>query len=202
MHEQRPIKRSRKVALTTLIAASAFSLQACGTSAGDWSDANAVDAYPYASVAQCAADGRVPEQECREAYNQALADDSQSAPRFDSLDLCEDQFGTGQCQQRVAGGGSFWTPLLAGFLISEVVDEIGDRRRYRRSGLYRDRRRDAWYSGGGSGGWLYGSGGRYQVGANAIGRPVAAPRVQSRSNVVSRGGLGSRASSGRGGWGG
>ncbi len=197
MPSSRPMKRSRKVALTTLGAAGAVALQACGSS--DWNEENAVTAYPYARVAECTADGKVPASECKAAYNEALANDRLAAPRFDSLGLCEDQFGSGQCQQQRAGGTSFWAPLLAGFVIGEVIDEIGDRRRYRRAGLYRNRRDDSWYTGGSSGGMLYRSGGSYRVGQRALEAPRSAPRVQTRSSVVSRGGFGGRA---RGGWGG
>jgi uncharacterized protein YgiB involved in biofilm formation len=39
------------------------------------------------------------------------------------------------------------------------------------------------------------SSGRYGLGSAALDRPVSAPRVQSRSDIASRGGFGGRASS-------
>jgi hypothetical protein len=73
-----------------------------------------------------------------------------------------------------------------------------DRSYYRYSGLYRHRRH-GWYAGGGYGGPLIMSGGRYRSGMSAFGRPTSASPVHTRSSVASRGGFGSRARSGGGG---
>lgn len=198
----RPRKRSRLVALTTLTALGAATLSACG-GAADPEEARlseaqygpGVDAFPYQSVEQCRSDNKVPDQECDRAAAAALAQNDEGAPRFESQNLCEEQFGSGECVQRTAGGGSFFTPLLTGFVIGQMLD--GGRSRYRYSGLYRDRRRDIYYTGGGAGGgWLYRDPrtGTTRVGSRALQPPVATPRVQTRSSVVSRGGFGGRAS--------
>jgi uncharacterized protein YgiB involved in biofilm formation len=105
MADIRTTKRSRGVALTTLTAtAGTLTLTACG-------DDPMVEGQVFPTVAQCVAAG-TPQGECQEAYNQALADNQNDAPRFESQDLCEGEFGGGQCQQRAEGGGSFWVPLL------------------------------------------------------------------------------------------
>jgi uncharacterized protein YgiB involved in biofilm formation len=206
----RPRKRSHRVVLTTLTAIGAASLSACE---GDIDESQlsaqqygpAVDAFPYSSVAECKLDDKVPDDQCEQAHREALAQNNLGAPRFESLDLCEDEFGNGNCVQP-AGGGNFFAPLLTGFVIGQMLDGPS---RYRYSPMYRSRRQDVYYTGGGyGGGWLYRSGSGYKVGSRALQPPVATPRIQTRSSVVSRGGFGGRAamassssSSRSGGWG-
>jgi uncharacterized protein YgiB involved in biofilm formation len=205
----RPRKRSRTVVLTTLTALGAASLSACE---GDIDESQlsaqqygpGVDAFPYQSVEECKIDNKVPDSVCEQAQAEALANNNLGAPRFESRNLCEDEFGNGNCYQP-AGGGNFFVPLLTGFVIGQMLDGPS---RYRYSPLYRSRRQDVYYTGGGyGGGWLYRSGGGYKVGTKALAPPVSTPRVQTRSSVVSRGGFGGRAamsssSSRGGGWGG
>ena len=207
MTQIRKSKRSRRVVLTTLTAVSTAALAGCGSS-NDWGDGPAGEGQVFASVAECSATGAFSAQECQDAYAQTQADDANSAPRFQTRELCEQEFGNGDCQNRNDNTGSFWAPALAGFVIGgiagEVIDEIGDaRRRKRYAGLYRNRDRDTWYTGGAA----YmpmrrGSGGRYNFNAGALNRPVSAPRTFSSSDVASRGGFGGRASRSGGSWGG
>jgi len=201
----RPRKRSRVVVLTTL---TALSLGACSEAPDEAQLSRSqfgegVDAFSYQSVAECAADGKVPAAECERAQATALADNDKAAPRFEAQDQCEEQFGAGQCQQQTNGYNSYFSPLLTGFVIGRMLDGGS---RYRHSGLYYDRRDRVYYTGGG--GWIYRDPrtGVSKVGNRAL-QPVAAPqRVQTRSSVVSRGGFGGRASmsasASRGGWGG
>ena len=193
MADIRITKRSRGVALTTLTAtAGTLTLAACG-------DDPMVEGQVFPTVAECVAAG-TPQGECQEAYNQALADNQNDAPRFESQPLCEEGFGPGQCQQRNEGGGSFWVPLLAGFVIANAIDDVDfDRKKKRKyAPVYFSRA-------GGHGGYYYGgsnygpmtrsSSGRYGFAPDTLNRPVSAPRVQSRSDIASRGGFGGRASS-------
>ena len=157
----------------------------------------------FQSIAECVATGDFTQQQCTDAQKTAQTDDQKAAPRFADQQTCEEQFGAASCQQRFAndGSGSFFTPLLTGFLIGQALNGGG----YNYRGLYRDRRDNRYYTGGGA--WLYnggygGRGYRYQVGSRAITAPVTTQRIQTRSSVVSRGGFGGRASSRGGGWGG
>lgn len=165
---------------------------------------DAQDVSAFQSVAECAADGKFTNAECTEAEQNAWNQNNDSAPRFEQLNDCEDQFGTNGCQPRQ----SFFVPLMTGFLIANALDFDGrKRKKYKYAGLYKDKRDGTYYTG--SGGWLYGrSGSGYKVGAKAL-NPVSAPRVMSSSDVSSRGGFGGRAglsgggrSSSGGGWGG
>jgi uncharacterized protein YgiB involved in biofilm formation len=198
MAQIRKMKRSRTVALTTLTAAGTMTLTACG-------DDPMVEGQVFPSVAACVAAG-TPQGECQEAYNQALADNQNDAPRFESQDLCEGEFGTGQCQTRAEGGNNFWVPLLGGFLIANAINDVDfDRKKKRRyAPIYMSRANGNYYHGGSNYGPMSrNSSGRYGLGSAALDRPVSAPRVQSRSDIASRGGFGGRASSrssgGRGG---
>ncbi len=190
----RTTKRSRGVALTTLTAtAGTLTLTGCG-------DEPMVEGQVFPTVAACVAAG-TPQGECQEAYNQALADNENDAPRFESQDLCEGEFGSGQCQQRFAGGGgggNFWVPLLGGFVIANAIDDLDfDRKKKRRyAPIYMSRANGNYYYGGSNYGPMSRtSSGRYGFAPDTLNRPVSAPRVQSRSDIASRGGFGGRASS-------
>lgn len=189
-------KRSGKVVLTTLTAtAGTMALAGCG-------DEPMAEAQVFSSVAECAAAG-IASSECQQAWSQANSDNANDAPRFESQDLCEGEFGSGQCRPLAAvnpgGSSSVWVPLLAGFMIANAVDDldidIGRKRKY--APLYRGK--TGWYQGGSNYGPLTAtSGGRYSTSRDTFARPVSAPRTQTRADIASRGGFGGRASS-RGG---
>jgi uncharacterized protein YgiB involved in biofilm formation len=196
MADMRKMKRSRTVALTTLTAtAGTLTLTGCG---GD----PVVEGQLFPNVAECVGSG-VAQSECQEAYNQAVADNENDAPRFESRELCEEGFGSGRCEQRFAGsggGGSVWVPLLAGFVIANVIDDIDfDRKKKRKYApvyLSSAAGHGGYYSGGSNYGPLSRtSNGRFGLAPDTLNRPVSAPRVQSRADVASRGGFGGRASS-------
>jgi uncharacterized protein YgiB involved in biofilm formation len=203
MDSKRPTKRSKRVVLTTLAAAgAAAALGGCDGSA-DWNDEPAVDAFPYATVAECQAANAVPDSTCTEAYADALANHEQAAPRFETQPLCEDEFGNGQCQPRVAGNSNYWVPILGGFMVGSALanaDLDFDRRKRHYGGLYRSRRSGGWYSGGPYGGPLQRSGSTWRAGASSFGGPTASPPVRSSSSQsASRGGFGGRSKSSWGG---
>lgn len=162
----------------------------------------------FATPAECKASGAFAAVTCDEAAAAAAKDDGATAPRFESKELCEEQFGEAMCFQRdgqqasSSGGGSFFVPLLTGFMIGQALNGGG----YRYQPLYRNRDDGRYYTP--SGAWLFngGYGGRahgYQVGSRAISTPVTTQRIQTRSSVVSRGGFGGRVSArSSGGWGG
>ncbi|TXC70635.1 DUF1190 domain-containing protein [Sphingomonas ginsenosidivorax] len=176
------MKRSRSIVLTTLIAGSGVSLSACDGDVGG----KPVDALSYRTVAECRQAGTIPAAQCDTAFAQAQKANDQNAPRFGDRASCEAQFGEAQCQLR--NNGSFFTPLLTGFIVGQMLNGGGG---YRGAPMYRDRNGNYF---GGAGGMLsrnYTTG-RTQIGSDAF-NPAArsAPaRVQSRSSVISRGGFG------------
>lgn len=201
--ETLPRRRMRSAAAGLSAVGAAAMLSGCEPSAEELSRRQfgaPTEVAAFDTVAECVATGRFSQQQCEDARRTASNDDNRAAPRFADKAVCEDQFGRDSCQVRTDGGQSFFSPLLTGFLIGQLVNGGG----YRYGGLYRDRRDGRTYTG--SGAWLYngGYGGRgyqYQVGSRALTAPVTTSRIQTRSSVVSRGGFGGRAST-RGGWGG
>jgi uncharacterized protein YgiB involved in biofilm formation len=176
------MKRSRTIVLTSLMAGTGVSLTACDGDVGG----KPVDAVSYTSVAECRAAGAIPAAECETAYAQAQKANAENAPRFEDRRSCEEQYGVEQCVPR--NNGSFFTPLLTGFIIGQALNNFGGG--YRGAPMYRDR--DGNYYGG-AGGRIsrdYLSG-RTRIGSDAFDPAARAPtRVQSRSAVISRGGFG------------
>jgi uncharacterized protein YgiB involved in biofilm formation len=194
---RRLLKRSRTLVLTTMAAGATVSLAACDSQnpATQWGDnppaaSRSVDAQSYASLDECKAAGVLSGPACDAAYAQAQKDAAANAPKFSDQQSCEERYGVDQCVPRgQQGGGSFFTPLLTGFIVGQALNNMGGG--YRGAPMYRDR----------DGGYVTGYGGRIdrdyltgrsRVRADAFEPPSArAPsRVQSRSAVISRGGFG------------
>lgn len=184
------MKRSKSLVLTSMMASGGLSLQACddAPSATQWSNPPAAAApaegQAFRTVEECRASGMSAVQ-CDTAYRQAQADNEANAPRFSDRQSCEERYGVEQCVPR--NNGSFFTPLLTGFIIGQALNGgFGGR------GYYRDRFGYDSYGGGGRLGRDYVTG-RNRIGSDAFGPPAtrqAPARVQSRSGVVSRGGFG------------
>lgn len=190
------MKRSKSLVLTSMMASGSLTLHACDDAppATQWSSPPAaesgrqVEAQQFSTVAQCEASG-MSKAQCESAYQEALADNQANAPRFADQQSCEERYGVEQCVPRSqAGGGSFFTPLLTGFIIGQALNGGG----FGGRGYYRDRYGNDSLSNGGRLGRDYVTG-RTRVGSDAFGPPAtrqAPARVQSRSGVVSRGGFG------------
>lgn len=182
------MKRSQSIVLTTLMAGTGLSLTAC-----DGEASKPVDALSYASVAECRTAGKIPADQCNAAYAQAQKANEQNAPRFDDKQSCEEQFGTAQCTPR--NNGSFFTPLLTGFVVGQLLNNSGGG--YRGAPMYRDREGN-YFGGAGSRISRDYVSGRTRVGADAFDSSARAPaRVQSRSAVISRSGFGGGFGGGR-----
>ncbi|PXA90428.1 hypothetical protein DMC25_05895 [Caulobacter sp. D4A] len=194
-------KRSSAVALTGLMAGSAFTLVACDDpgSATQWGDPPAavsgkkVDASSFANLDECKASGDFTADQCQTAYDEAQKASAENAPKFSDQQSCEERYGVDQCVPRsqANGGGSFFTPLLTGFIIGQALENMGNRG-YRGAPMYRDRD-GTYYSGSGypvSRDYLTGRSRVRTDSFDAPSRYEAPTRVQSRSSVISRGGFG------------
>lgn len=89
----------------------------------------------FSSVDQCITAG-MDEQVCQAGYQDAMQAHLANSPQFDGLAACEAEYGEGQCTEQAntattGGGGSFFTPFLAGYLLSSTLNNIGDYNRYR-----------------------------------------------------------------------
>lgn len=202
------MKRTRTLALTSLMAMGGVSLTACGDSPADNvridQPGQSVDAFAYQSLQECKDKDQIPDDACEKAEKAALADDEKAA-KWNDQKSCEDVYGQGQCvpRQQASGGGSFWGPLIAGFVVGRMLDGGWGGR-----GMYRDWRDGGYYSyGGGRVSTDYATG-RSRISSRSFDSPdVIRPpeKTMSRSSVISRGGFGGRMSSrsyGGSGWGG
>ncbi len=186
----RRLKRSRTLQVTSLMATASFSLAACGAPQPRVPAPEPEPVLAYTSLEECKAANDVTPAECDAAEANARAVSQETAPRYATQSECEGAWGPDQCRPNNQGGGSFFTPLLTGFLIGQALNGGG----YRGGGaLYRDR--DGNFQNGYGGGYL---GRDYRTGRQiANGREHGADvarqapsRVQSRTTVVSRGGFG------------
>ncbi|TNF18315.1 MAG: DUF1190 domain-containing protein [Rhodobacteraceae bacterium] len=113
-------KRSKRVALA-ILGAAAFTLAGC--------EEEKVDASAFPDLQSCKDEaslrGQFTVDQCETAFAEAEALHVEAAPRYDSLAVCEEQHGEGACGSEAAatqgGSGSIFMPLLAGYLIGNML---------------------------------------------------------------------------------
>ena len=185
-------KRSRTVALTILGAAS-FALAGCRE--------EQVDAQAFPDLASCQAaaaeGGLFTASECEQTFAEAEQLHVESAPRYDSLQVCEEQHGVGNCgseDQQVSNGGSgsIFMPLLAGYMIGSMLGGGGLSRSqpmYRTAG--------GGYTNAAGTSTFSGNTGRAALNSSQFARPAQTmgQAPMSRATAASRGGFGSSAGS-------
>lgn len=113
-------KRSGHVALA-LLGAAAFGLSACGE---EETDARAFPDKQSCIEAAKQGGGWFSEADCESAFAEAEALHRETAPRYESRELCEAEHGVGACGgDTVAGGagGSSFLPLIAGYMIGSAL---------------------------------------------------------------------------------
>ncbi len=114
------IKRSNRVAIA-IVGATAFTLAGCRE--------EQVDAAAFPNLQSCLEDasrgGLFTAQDCETSFAQAQTLHVEAAPRYDSLTVCEEQHGEGACGTEATatqgGSGSIFMPLLAGYLIGNML---------------------------------------------------------------------------------
>lgn len=181
-------KRSRTVALSILGAAS-FAIAGCRE--------EQVEAQAFPDLASCKAaaaeGGLFTAQECEQTFAEAEQLHVESAPRYDSLQVCEEQHGVGNCgsedqQVQNGGSGSIFMPLLAGYLIGSMLGGGGLSRAqpmYRTpQGGYTNAARTSTFSS---------NTGRAALSSNQFARPAQTmgQAPMTRATAASRGGFGS-----------
>lgn len=113
-------KRSKRVAIV-IVGATAFTLAGCRE--------EQVDAAAFPDVQSCvdqaSGGGVFTAEDCKTSFAQAETLHVESAPRYDSLAVCEEQHGEGACGTEATatqgGSGSIFMPLLAGYLIGNML---------------------------------------------------------------------------------
>ncbi len=113
-------KRSNRVAIA-ILGAAAFTLAGCRD--------EKVDAEAFPDLQSCtdaaARGGQFSAQDCETAFAEAETLHAEAAPRYDSLEVCEEQHGVGACGTEAGmtqgGSGGIFMPLLAGYLIGNML---------------------------------------------------------------------------------
>ena len=184
--------RSRTVALS-ILGAAAFALAGCKD--------DSVEAEAFPDLQSCKAEasrsGLMSAAECDAAFADAQALHVESAPRYDSLAVCEEQHGAGACgseEQQVGnqqGSGSIFMPLLAGYLIGNMLGGRGGMAASQP--LYRTP--DGKFTNATGSSTLSSNSGKGKMSSGLFARPAATvgKPPMTRATAASRGGFGSSA---------
>ncbi|WBU62911.1 DUF1190 domain-containing protein [Paracoccus aerodenitrificans] len=115
-------KRSRHVALF-LAGTAVLGLAAC--------EEEKTDAAAFPDLESCVAEAQqgslfFTEEDCRTQFAQAEQTHLETAPRYDSKELCEQEHGAGNCEgdpaaQNQSSGGSIFMPMLMGYMIGSML---------------------------------------------------------------------------------
>lgn len=162
-----------------------FSAVAAG--AGFLSGCGSEEAYIYQTIQDCSLDNPGYDAGCSNAYQRAIADWKNTAPRYREQFDCEYDFGQGQCESFAP----YFIPVMAGFMLGENHQsaEEFDLDFDRPKGLSRSKRRGSpafnrWVS---SAGDLYGDYGKNRVKVSSS----AFKGSKGSARVMGRGGFGS-----------
>lgn len=190
-------KRSSRIAIA-ILGATAFALAGC--------QEEQVDAAAYPDLQSCTdaanSKGLFSPQDCEASFAQAEALHVEAAPRYDSLAVCEEQHGQGACGSEAAatgGSGSIFLPLMAGYLIGNM---LGGRAGMAASQpLYKTA--DGKYTNAARSSTFSSNTGAGKMGTSQFTRPAATAGKppMTRSTAASRGGFG-KSGAGRSGAGG
>jgi len=100
------MKRSMTVSLM-MLGSAAMGLSGCKPKA---------ESYP--SVEACEAAAQHTDQECRDGFAEAQREHEANARHFQSREDCISAYGPDGCEERhVEGGGSFFMPLMLGYML-------------------------------------------------------------------------------------
>lgn len=146
-----------------------------------------------------AVSGQLSEADCDEAFSEALAEHAVAAPRYESLELCQEEHGEGVCgtPQQTGGetdpqhGGSVFMPLMMGYMMGSMLS--GGQSHAAGRPLYRDAKSGGWFT---SNGTRTGFSGRPGGVTKGYASTLAAPRTtaiaapMSRATVSQAGGFG------------
>ncbi|GAB2186085.1 DUF1190 domain-containing protein [Roseibium sp. LAB1] len=188
------MKRSKSIKLVVM-ATTTVTIAGC-------SDEPTVDGRVYKTEAECIADNYVPDEVCVEAITAGKSIHQTSGPRYNTVNLCSEQHGNNVCaQDSAADGSSYYTPFPAGYFLAGALTGAVTNQLLQSNvrPVYPERGSRRYYT---SGGYYVGSygGGSWRTYDDAVKTPPKPAKVQTRTSVASRGGFGSRSSSGfRGG---
>nr|HRO16325.1 DUF1190 domain-containing protein [Paracoccus sp. (in: a-proteobacteria)] len=119
-------KRSRHVALV-LAGTAVLTLAAC--------ESDQTDAQAFPDLQSCLAAAKegglwFSEEDCQTQFAAAEKEHLETAPRYESRELCEQEHGAGACgddpaAQQQGGGGFSFMPLLVGYMMGSMLGRGG-----------------------------------------------------------------------------
>lgn len=115
----------RKTSSGLMLAFSAVAVSLALTGCGEPD----MEAYSFKSVDECVAGGVFTEAHCKETMQAAIQKNQQVAPRFESIQDCEKEYGENACSQppKQAGSGAsdVFVPAMMGFMMGRMMDGGG-----------------------------------------------------------------------------
>lgn len=110
-------RKKPSVALKTIaIGVAASSLTACD---------GGEEVEVVTSILDCVDDTVMSVEQCRTAYQNALAESERIGPKYPTQDICESEFGDDQCRQNSIGS---FTPIMVGYLFANSLWDNNNRR--------------------------------------------------------------------------
>lgn len=79
----------------------------------------------FSSVEDCVQKGGYDPDVCRQQFSAAADAYRSNAPHFNSREACVEKHGADACQNvqtSEAGGGSFWMPMMTGFMLGQALN--------------------------------------------------------------------------------
>lgn len=74
----------------------------------------------YTTAAECINENPQAVEQCNLAYEQAVEEAERTAPKYDTRQDCEYDFGVDRCRTYESGGSSFFMPFMAGYLLNDL----------------------------------------------------------------------------------
>ncbi|WP_298818947.1 DUF1190 domain-containing protein [uncultured Roseibium sp.] len=190
------MKRSKSIKLVVM-ATTSVTLASC-------SDEPDLEGRVYKTEEECVTDSFVPDEVCTQVISAGKQIHQTSGPRYNTVNLCDEQHGNNSCLYESASGSDFYSPQPSGYFVTGALAGLtgavaSQALMNNVRPVYPERGSRRYYT---SGGYYVGSygGGSWRTYNDAVKTPPKAARVQTRTSVASRGGFGSRSSSGsRGG---
>lgn len=132
------LERSGATALVSTALLSGVLSSTLGLSGCSNNDTTVADIYLDAE--HCIENNPEQEDACRASYTDAVTESERTAPKYATQQDCEAEFGSENCQSvERAEGGSFFMPLMAGYMLGQLMN--GQRRAV--SPLYSSSRPDS-----------------------------------------------------------
>lgn len=188
---------SMKILTIGLLTVSAFALSACQEDG---------EAQSFKNVEQCISASKVleakfTELDCRNGFAAALAENEKSAPRYDAMQLCEQEHGASACvaEQR-SDGSSVFMPIMMGYMMGSWMAD-NDRDRYRHNYVPMYPMKSGGYSTS-TGYYASSFGNKSYASPSALSAKPAATfksAPMSKVSIAARGGFGGARTSGFGG---